>query len=88
MCNFDLFNPFVLDLDPVLPIFKFLARGVSQSWLRHCVKVITDEQIEVLRKQISIYAIICEQLIEMHRALTTHQDSIAGMHTHTPSTHA
>ena len=41
--------------------------------------MITDEQIEVLRKQISIYAIICEQLIEMHRALTTHQDSIAGM---------
>lgn len=43
------------------------------------VKVMTDEQMEVLRKQISIYATICEQLVEMHRALTEHQDSIAGM---------
>ncbi|PAN27853.1 hypothetical protein PAHAL_5G112800 [Panicum hallii] len=43
------------------------------------VKVMTDEQMEVLRKQISIYATICEQLVEMHRTLTEHQDSIAGM---------
>uniref|UniRef100_A0A0D9V759 Homeobox domain-containing protein n=1 Tax=Leersia perrieri TaxID=77586 RepID=A0A0D9V759_9ORYZ len=43
------------------------------------VKVMTDEQMEVLRKQISIYATICEQLVEMHRALTAQQDSIAGM---------
>ncbi|XP_062207256.1 WUSCHEL-related homeobox 8-like [Phragmites australis] len=43
------------------------------------VKVMTDEQMEVLRKQISIYATICEQLVDMHRALTEHQDSIAGM---------
>jgi hypothetical protein len=42
------------------------------------VKVMTDEQMEVLRKQISIYATICEQLVEVHRALTEHQDSIAG----------
>jgi hypothetical protein len=42
------------------------------------VKVMTDGQMEVLRKQISIYATICEQLVEMHRALTEHQDSIAG----------
>jgi hypothetical protein len=42
------------------------------------VKVMTDEQLEVLRKQISIYATICEQLVEMHRALTEHQDNIAG----------
>ncbi|KAM3347192.1 hypothetical protein ACQJBY_021263 [Aegilops geniculata] len=39
----------------------------------------TDEQMEVLRKQISIYATICEQLVEMHHALTAHQDSIAVM---------
>nr|XP_040259402.1 uncharacterized protein LOC109748470 isoform X5 [Aegilops tauschii subsp. strangulata] len=57
---------------------KFLAREVSQSWLHLCVKVMTDEQMEVLRKQISIYATICEQLVEMHCALTAHQDSIAG----------
>jgi hypothetical protein len=37
-----------------------------------------DEQMEVLRKQISIYATICEQLVEMHRILTEHQDTIAG----------
>ncbi|GJN19860.1 hypothetical protein PR202_gb07173 [Eleusine coracana subsp. coracana] len=43
------------------------------------VKVMTDEQMEVLRKQISIYATICEQLVEMHRALTDHQDCISGM---------
>jgi hypothetical protein len=46
------------------------------------VKVMTDEQMEVLRKQISIYATICEQLVEMHRALTAHQDSIAGPSVH------
>jgi hypothetical protein len=46
------------------------------------VKVMTDEQMEVLRKQISIYATICEQLVEMHRALTAHQDSIAGISRH------
>nr|AHZ90134.1 WOX13 [Stipa purpurea] len=42
-------------------------------------RVMTDEQMEVLQKQISIYATICEQLVEMHHALTAHQDSIAGM---------
>lgn len=51
------------------------------------VKVMTDEQMEVLRKQISIYAIICEQLVEMHRALTAHQDSIAGLYTCTSNYH-
>ncbi|XP_020592734.1 WUSCHEL-related homeobox 8-like [Phalaenopsis equestris] len=34
------------------------------------MKVMTDEQIEVLRRQISIYATICEQLVAMHRAFT------------------
>jgi hypothetical protein len=48
------------------------------------VKVMTDEQMEVLRKQISIYATICEQLVEMHRTLTEHQDSIAGRSPHLP----
>lgn len=43
------------------------------------VKVMTDEQLELLRKQISIYATICEQLVEMHKALTAQQDSISGM---------
>jgi hypothetical protein len=42
------------------------------------MKVMTDEQMEVLRKQISIYATICEQLVEMHKAVTAQQDSLAG----------
>ncbi|PNT38700.1 hypothetical protein POPTR_005G252800v4 [Populus trichocarpa] len=42
------------------------------------VKVMTDEQMEMLRKQISVYATICEQLVEMHKALSVHQD-FAGM---------
>ncbi|KAF9603721.1 hypothetical protein IFM89_037484 [Coptis chinensis] len=42
------------------------------------VKVMTDEQMELLRKQISIYATICEQLVEMHKSITSQQD-FAGM---------
>jgi len=41
------------------------------------VKVMTDEQMELLRQQISVYATICEQLVEMHKAVTTQQD-LAG----------
>ncbi|KAL5713794.1 hypothetical protein ACHQM5_015840 [Ranunculus cassubicifolius] len=39
------------------------------------VKVMTDEQMELLRKQISIYATLCEQLVEMHKAQTQHDFS-------------
>lgn len=38
------------------------------------VKVMTDDQLETLRKQIAVYATICEQLVEMHKTLTAHQD--------------
>ena len=41
------------------------------------VKVMTDEQMEVLRKQIAVYATICEQLVDMHKSLTSHHD-LAG----------
>lgn len=41
------------------------------------VKVMTDEQMELLRQQISVYTTICEQLVEMHKAVTTQQD-LAG----------
>lgn len=41
------------------------------------VKVMTDEQMELLRKQISVYATICEQLVEMHKSITAQQD-LAG----------
>ncbi|KAL6011962.1 hypothetical protein ACLOJK_002429 [Asimina triloba] len=43
------------------------------------VKVMTDEQMELLRRQISVYATICEQLVEMHKAITAQQDSISGL---------
>ncbi|KAL8046947.1 hypothetical protein ABFX02_08G206700 [Erythranthe guttata] len=38
------------------------------------VKVMTDEQMEVLRKQIAVYATICEQLVELHKTLTSQND--------------
>ncbi|CAA2997281.1 WUSCHEL-related homeobox 8 [Olea europaea subsp. europaea] len=41
------------------------------------VKVMTDEQIEILRKQIAVYASICEQLIHFHKSLTLQHD-LAG----------
>lgn len=43
------------------------------------VKVMTDEQMEILRRQIAVYATICEQLVEMHKDITARNDSIAGM---------
>ncbi|MED6164113.1 hypothetical protein PIB30_086600 [Stylosanthes scabra] len=42
------------------------------------VKVMTDEQLETLRKQIAVYATICEKLIEMHKTLSAQQD-LAGV---------
>lgn len=42
------------------------------------VKVMTDEQLETLRKQIAVYATICEQLVEMHKTLSAQQD-LAGI---------
>lgn len=50
--------------------------GVGEGLLY--VKVMTDEQLEVLRRQIAVYATICEQLVEMHKAITAHHDSLAG----------
>lgn len=38
------------------------------------VKVMTDEQMEMLRKQIAVYATICEQLVEMHKDLSAQQE--------------
>ncbi|CAK8568007.1 unnamed protein product [Lathyrus sativus] len=42
------------------------------------VKVMTDEQLETIRKQIVVYATICEQLVEMHKSLYAQQD-LAGI---------
>ncbi|XP_062102786.1 WUSCHEL-related homeobox 8 [Humulus lupulus] len=38
------------------------------------VKVMTDDQLQTLRKQIAAYATICEQLVQMHKNLTAHHD--------------
>ncbi|PRQ19301.1 putative transcription factor Homobox-WOX family [Rosa chinensis] len=43
-----------------------------------CRKVMTDDQVEQLRKQIAVYAVICEQLVDMHKAFTAQQD-LSGM---------
>nr|QEU57414.1 WUSCHEL-related homeobox 13a [Panax ginseng]QLJ82601.1 wuschel-related homeobox 13a [Panax ginseng] len=40
--------------------------------------LMTDEQMELLRKQISVYATICEQLVEMHKVITAQQDIVGG----------
>ncbi|KAF8405553.1 hypothetical protein HHK36_010460 [Tetracentron sinense] len=37
----------------------------------------TDEQLELLRRQISAYAAICDKLVEMHKAITAQQDLAA-----------
>ncbi|CAN1824804.1 WUSCHEL-related homeobox 13 [Linum perenne] len=42
------------------------------------VKVMTDEQLQTLRKQIAVYSTICEQLVEMHKTLSSHQDLAGG----------
>ncbi|KAG6501810.1 hypothetical protein ZIOFF_041694 [Zingiber officinale] len=43
-----------------------------------CGKVMTDDQIETLRRQIAAYSTICEQLAEMHRETTLRQESFTG----------
>jgi hypothetical protein len=35
--------------------------------------IMTDEQLETLRRQISVYATICQQLVEMHKASLANQ---------------
>lgn len=42
------------------------------------VKVMTDDQMELLRQQICVYATICEQLVEMHKSFSAKQD-LVGM---------
>lgn len=42
-------------------------------------QVMTDEQLETLRRQISVYATICQQLVEMHKAIMAQQSSASGL---------
>lgn len=44
-----------------------------------CMKVMTDEQIEVLRKQIAAYATLTQQLADMHKYMASQQDLTAGI---------
>lgn len=42
-------------------------------------QVMTDAQLETLRRQISVYATICQQLVEMHKAIVAQQSGIPGI---------
>ena len=42
----------------------------------------TDDQVEQLRKQIAVYAVICEQLVDMHKAYIAQQDLAGSSLTH------
>lgn len=42
-------------------------------------KVMTDNQLEVLRRQISAYATISHRLVHMHNSIAAQQDQHAGM---------
>ncbi|XP_059283726.1 WUSCHEL-related homeobox 8-like [Lycium ferocissimum] len=42
------------------------------------VKVMSDEQMEVLRKQIAVYGVICEQLVQLHKSMASQHDLAAG----------
>ncbi|GAU17783.1 hypothetical protein TSUD_171720 [Trifolium subterraneum] len=44
-----------------------------RHWNVYVKKVMTDEQIETLRKQIAAYGTICEQLVLMHKNLSPNQ---------------
>ncbi|XP_038716690.1 WUSCHEL-related homeobox 13-like isoform X2 [Tripterygium wilfordii] len=57
---------------------QFLVQTDGQNQHGLCAKVMTDEQMELLRKQISVYATICEHLVEMHKTYCAQQD-IVGM---------
>jgi hypothetical protein len=40
----------------------------------------TEEQLEALRRQISVYATICQQLVEMHKASLSEEISAPGQY--------
>ncbi|KAJ7295800.1 hypothetical protein O6H91_04G044800 [Diphasiastrum complanatum] len=63
----DVLEPLVLDLPQ--PNYILAQNG----------HVMTDEQLETLRRQISVYGTICQQLIQMHKAASVLQQSpVAG----------
>ncbi|KAH9325832.1 hypothetical protein KI387_006010, partial [Taxus chinensis] len=42
-------------------------------------QVMTDEQMDILRFQISAYASICQQLIQMHKAIMAQHNALPGL---------
>ncbi|XP_022852053.1 WUSCHEL-related homeobox 14-like [Olea europaea var. sylvestris] len=57
-------------------IVQQLAEEVNNGGI--FVKVMTNEQIEILRKQIAVYAFVCEQLVHYHKSLTL-QHNLEGV---------
>jgi len=49
------------------------------SYTRSSGQVMTEEQLETLRRQISVYATICQQLVEMHKASVSQQSTLPGI---------
>eukprot|EP01018_Ginkgo_biloba_P030058 Gb_17199 [translate_table: standard] len=62
------------------PFSCFEAEGVLPQPLYSKMngQVMTDEQMEILRRQISVYATICQQLVEMHKAIMAQQNAFPG----------
>eukprot|EP00249_Psilotum_nudum_P026089 c31501_g1_i1 orf=2-286(-) len=62
-----------LDVVASLPLHRF----PMHAWMHD--RVMTDEQLKTLRQQISVYSMICQKLVEMHKAIMSHQSAIAGL---------
>ncbi|ESQ34724.1 hypothetical protein EUTSA_v10008824mg [Eutrema salsugineum] len=43
------------------------------------VRVMTEEQMELLRKQIAVYAVICDQLVSLHNSLSSFSSGTNSM---------
>ncbi|XP_050377882.1 WUSCHEL-related homeobox 8-like [Argentina anserina] len=52
-------------------------RTQNPDWL--ACRVMTDDQVEQLRKQIAVYGVICEQLVNMHKEYTAQHHDPSGM---------
>uniref|UniRef100_A0A7N1A8A4 Homeobox domain-containing protein n=1 Tax=Kalanchoe fedtschenkoi TaxID=63787 RepID=A0A7N1A8A4_KALFE len=50
------------------------AAAAAAGLLQEQLVVMTDEQIEILRKQIAVYTVLCDKLVEMHRSLSSQRD--------------
>ncbi|KAJ7288983.1 hypothetical protein O6H91_Y308800 [Diphasiastrum complanatum] len=69
---------YMLDGDPLLVEPLDSSRPQPAYAMAQHEQVMTDEQLETLRRQISVYATICQQLREMHKASVSHPIPFAG----------